>query len=374
MNILLIYNVEILNRDFEFVRGSLEIDEEGYISGITDSRRGDLNGKGSLLIPSFTNAHVHLGDTITRDIWIGRSIRELFRPPNGLKHRILKEKSDEEKILAIKTALRELMSSGIGAVCDFREEGRNGVLLFRRAISEFPIDSVVLGRPDGDYSFLEVSDGVGISSPMDVGLDEYSRLVKEAKKRGKMAAVHVGEDPFNQLMALSQYGETEVELALKENVDFLVHLNYATEGDIDLILRRRVPVVFCPRANLSMGLPPPPIDELIDRNLIAIGTDNSMVTSLNIFREMDFIMRHYRLEPKAVLKMVYSGRELLGLEPNYIEEGNRASLLLMRIGENLRYCEDKFSALVGRAGVENVSHLIVGTRVLSLGGDLNKSR
>src|SRR5665648_1184751 len=50
-----------------------------------------IDAKGCIVTPTFINSHVHIGDSIAKDVGDGKSIDKIVKPPNGLKHRILNE-------------------------------------------------------------------------------------------------------------------------------------------------------------------------------------------------------------------------------------------------------------------------------------------
>ena len=60
-----------------------------------------------LIVPTFVNAHTHIGDSFIREknIDLPKNVEELVAPPNGLKHRLLKEASDEEIIDGMEKSL-----------------------------------------------------------------------------------------------------------------------------------------------------------------------------------------------------------------------------------------------------------------------------
>ncbi|MEW6069409.1 MAG: nucleoside deaminase, partial [Candidatus Thermoplasmatota archaeon] len=69
---MIIYKARILyGENFELIEGSIEI-KNGKINRIKEGRaKGDLNAKGSIIMPSFVNAHTHLLDAIGKELWYG---------------------------------------------------------------------------------------------------------------------------------------------------------------------------------------------------------------------------------------------------------------------------------------------------------------
>ncbi len=53
-----------------------------------------------------------------------------------------------------------------------------------------------------------------------------------------------------------------------------------------------IPVVSCPRSNGSLGVGIPPIMDMIDRGInVCLGTDNVMLNSPNMFKEMEYALK-----------------------------------------------------------------------------------
>ena len=84
------------------------------------NKKGKIQYPDSLLIPGFINAHVHIGDSFAKDRGLNCSIQELVEPPDGLKHQLLNEVSDEVIKLGINYAIQEMIASGTTTFVDFR--------------------------------------------------------------------------------------------------------------------------------------------------------------------------------------------------------------------------------------------------------------
>lgn len=69
--------------------------KNGIITEIGEERTNSKN----IIAPCFVNAHTHLGDSVCKDPVLGktsgfrvqRDLDSLVKPPDGLKHRILRE-------------------------------------------------------------------------------------------------------------------------------------------------------------------------------------------------------------------------------------------------------------------------------------------
>ncbi|MUW15816.1 amidohydrolase family protein, partial [Halorubrum sp. CBA1125] len=112
----------LVGPDFEPVEGRVVV-ADGEIVRIEER---EVDGDG-VILPAFVNAHTHIGDSIAKEAGEGLSLDALVAPPDGLKHRLLRAASHEEKVAAMARTLRYMESVGTGTFLEFREGGRDGV-------------------------------------------------------------------------------------------------------------------------------------------------------------------------------------------------------------------------------------------------------
>ena len=86
-------------------------------------------------------------------------------------------------------------------------------------------------------------------------------------------------------------------------------MTYASKNDLRLAAKNTNGIVVCPRANASLAEGIPDIEEMMKMKCnLAIGTDNVMINSPDLFREMDFLWKvtmgihKKRIDPKQILK------------------------------------------------------------------------
>jgi cytosine/adenosine deaminase-related metal-dependent hydrolase len=199
-----------------------------------------------------------------------------------------------------------------------------------------------------------------------------------AKGKGKLLGVHASESAKSRKFSLESFARTEVERALDHlTPDFLVHLTNSTLEERLEVSKKHIPVVCCPRANSILGLGFPPILELIEAGVIvALGTDNVMLNSPDMFREMDYtskIIRANRLDAGAVssreiLKMAtVNGANALGLSSQLgcIEEGKRADIVFLNLNSNnLCFSKDLITSVVHRARPDDVKAVLVDGEIV----------
>jgi cytosine/adenosine deaminase-related metal-dependent hydrolase len=329
----------LVGRDFDPVEGRVVV-EDGRIEAI---ERVDTDAD-DIVCPAFVNAHTHLGDSIAKEAGAGLSLDELVAPPDGLKHRLLRAASSAETAAAMRRSLRLMEATGTAACVEFREGGVAGVETFERAQAGLDIDAVVLGRETA--AAMEASDGFGASGARDA---EFGDLREATRTRGKTFGIHAGERDSD-----------DVDAALDLDPDFLVHMVHATDDHLDRVERAGVPVVVCPRSNLVTNVGVPPIRTLVERTTVALGTDNVMLNSPSMFREMEFAAKLADVPADDVLRMAtVNGAELAGVDYGVVAEGKEAKLLVLDgDSDNLAGARDPVRAVVRRAGQADVKRVV----------------
>ncbi len=333
-----------------FVYGDSFEDRTGYIVIESDrikeigSDRAVDSAIEGFIIPSFVNAHTHIGDSIAKE--------PIFMPlerlvgPGGLKERILAQTPHEVQIEAMKETIIDMAGCGIQLFCDFREGGLAGVNMLNTALNDARVRAKVLGRPADDDAgiedLLESADGLGISSTADCNCDELAEMVAKARSMGKMFAIHAGERNTG-----------DIESAIELEPDFMVHLTKASRRHFRQMYDRGINAVICLRSNLVTGMGMPPVQQMLEAGLtVGSGTDNVMLNSPDMFREMEFISKLLRIGEHEVLKMcTWNSAKVLGEEDTgVIEEGKKANLLVIRADTpNMRHITNWVKGTVRRA-------------------------
>jgi len=275
-----------------FERGRVvEVGQRG-----TDSTRGRQRRIRGIVVPSPINSHTHLGDSVSAVEPPRAPVARLVRAPHGYKFRLLARSSAAEKEAAIRSALRRMERGGVAAVIDFREEGRAGVELLRRASRGTGVRPVILGRPLARPvvpaeldALLAIADGIGLSSARDETEATRRTIARSCRARGKRLAWHASE-------AVREPPETYLD----PKPDLLVHLARATADDLRTVRDERVAVAVCPRSNALFGRQP---DLAAMERLgipVLLGTDNAMFQAPSIWRELEFAYVATRLRRRPV--------------------------------------------------------------------------
>ncbi|MFC7059709.1 amidohydrolase family protein [Halovenus salina] len=337
----MLFEGTILRGDhFEPVEGQVVV-EDGTITGIeeTTARSSDI------ILPAFVNAHTHIGDSIAKGAGEGLSLEELVAPPDGLKHRLLRQATAEEKQTAMADTLEYMQQAGTAAFIEFREGGVDGVELLADLLVKRDLTGVVLGR--GSTAAMEGSDGFGASG---AGDGEFSRERNATREAEKLFGIHAGE-----------VDSSDINPALDLSPDFLVHMVHAEDLHLERIEDSDTPVVVCPRSNATTGVGLPPVRDLLDRTTVALGTDNVFLNSPSMFREMAFVEKTADVSSQEVLSMATRhGAEIAGLDCGCIETGRPAALLVLDgDSRNLSGAVDPVRTVVRRATVQDVKEVIL---------------
>jgi cytosine/adenosine deaminase-related metal-dependent hydrolase len=361
---------------FDFIRGYLgfengEIFEvvEGNIPAEIDEK--DVMGKG-IIIPTFTNPHTHIGDSIAKGIKFTEpvTIESLLAPPDGMKHRILRESSETDLINAMRVTLDEMIRAGITEFCDFRELGVKGVAQLKSALQGSPIDAKIFGRPMGleydepefDKLISEV-DGIGISSISDYKFEDLVKISNCTKNARKDFALHASERVREDLVKV---------LELKP--DFIVHMTKGIPEDFQTLAELDIPVITCPRSNLFFQNTPNIAGMLNYKLTIALGTDNVMLNQPDIFNEMraaySILNNQWDKKPintaREILKMgVLNPRKVLNhkypIPHPLIQVGAEAKFILIEIP----YKEiEPEQLIVNEAEISDISVISIGQKLL----------
>ena len=120
-----IKNARVLYGENMEVRRTNIIIEDQEILELSDRvERGKIvDGNGCVAAPSLINSHVHIGDSVAKDLGDGEPIDKIVKPPNGIKHQILSETSPPDMIRAIRSSMEYMLQTGTTTFVDFREGG-----------------------------------------------------------------------------------------------------------------------------------------------------------------------------------------------------------------------------------------------------------
>ena len=358
-------------------------------SKIKPAKNKVVNCDGLLLIPGLINSHTHIGDSIAKDIALDKDPDSKINPIFGIKQKILRETEPKKLAYFMRKTVKSMLKKGTTTFVDFREGGLDGVLLIQKVLSNIPIRAIILGRLEfyqsknqikknssipKSYlnqleSLLTNCDGIGIS-----GSNENSdSALKQLSKTKKIRAIHCAETMQSYLKSKQTTRKTEPQRCLLLKPDFLVHMTYASKSDLKLVSKKIRGIVVCPRANASLAEGIPDIEQMMKMNCnVAIGTDNLMINSPDLFREMDFLWKvtmgihKKRVEPKKILKMVtVNAGKLLDKKIGCIKEGYLADAVFIKKNSlDLDPLQNPHASIVHRANENSIKAVMIGGKIV----------
>jgi cytosine/adenosine deaminase-related metal-dependent hydrolase len=392
---MLIKNASILfGKELDFIANTdIKIQDDKFQqikSNIRPSRNEDtIDCEGLLIIPGFVNCHTHIGDSIAKDITLNRSVDQKIHPVSGAKAVILKNTDKKYLATFMKNSCYSMLNKGITTFVDFREGGIEGVSLLQQVVSELPLRSIILGRLEFYQNSTEIKknislpsdkineltqllmkcDGIGIS-----GANENSSSVLNYYSQiSKIRAIHSSETTQSIAVSKKNTGISETQRALILKPDFLVHMTHATPNDIHAATKITRGIVICPRANAALAEGIPDI-ELMQKTgcIIGIGTDNVMINSPDMFREMDYLWKvtmgihKKRIDPREILKMAtVNGGKILKKDIGVIENGKLADCIFIdKHALDLEPMHNPYASIVHRASESTIRAVMIGGKIV----------
>ena len=391
---MILKNISILyGNDLKFIeKTSVRINGNTFqkiASKIKPAKNKVVNCDDLLLIPGLINSHTHIGDSIAKDIALNKDTDSKIHPVFGIKQKILRETEPKKLAYFMRKTVKSMLKKGTTTFVDFREGGLDGVLLIQKVLSNIPIRAIILGRLEfyqsknqikkntpipQSYqnkieSLLTNCDGIGIS-----GSNENSdSALKQLSKTKKIRAIHCAETKQSYLKSKQTTRKTEPQRCLLLKPNFLVHMTYASKSDLRLVSKKISGIVVCPRANASLAEGIPDIEQMMKMNCnVAIGTDNLMINSPDLFREMDFLWKvtmgiyKKRVEPKKILKMVtINAGKLLGKKIGCIKEGYLADAVFIKKNSlDLDPLQNPHASIVHRANENSIKAVMIGGKIV----------
>ena len=339
-----------------------------------------------ILMPGLVNGHCHLEYThlagrVSPDGGFTAWLRNIIRAKGW---------ADQLAPASIwQSGLEQAVASGTTTLCDIVS---NAAILPNvrtddrvRLIGFLEMTGVISGRPDFEILENALEKIAGLGDPtVGRGLSPHALYSTSAGLRRKVAVdgrsaplpktIHLAEsrdewemfverrgpmhewlEPLRDLSECS--GRTPVETLdatgpLGPGCS-VAHANYVSESDVELLARRNVSVVHCPKSHAFFGHDPFPHQRLKEAGVnVCLGTDSLASTrlddgqlpTLNMFHEMaSFADAHPDVSPSEVLAMSTSNGSLLpGVDRNVgkIAPGASADLIAIPYTGSIADCEE----------------------------------
>jgi len=399
---LIIRNISLFfGENLDYIDKGYIIINRGIIKGVGS---GDYEGgydddpiyegEGILACPGFINAHTHIGDSFGKDIGIDSSLETRIHPIHGIKNKILQKSERKHLINFMRSSAISMMRNGVVVFADFREGALQGIDQIKEATSGLSIKSIVLGRPEYYYdisrdfyknrkfspdvinlicNILNLADGLGISGAnenTDNSLNQYREIIqKKSLKKKYLIGIHASESLETEKKSITVTGKSEVQRIIGNlSPNFIVHLTNASDMDIQLVAKKKIGIVVCPRANGTLGVGIPKIARMLSYGCcIGIGTDNIMINSPDMFRELDYIWKLTRtledkpVPPREILKMAtVNGAKILGINSGAIVTGRSADMIFIDKNDlDISPMHDPHTSIVHRANANSILNVMI---------------
>lgn len=345
--------------------------------------------EGLLMIPGLVNCHTHIGDSIGKDVTMNSSVDDRIHPVMGAKSKILSRTKTSHLVSFMKNSCQSMLQKGITTFVDFRENGADGATMLKDAVSSVPIRCIILGRT-GIYhnagqiransqfpsekkqelkALLKECDGLGLS-----GANENSdAILAHYSKTGQIRAIHAAETVQSTRTSQRIMKKSEVMRALALRPHFLVHMTHATPNELRAAAKKTRGIVLCPRANASLAEGVPDLDLMLKSGCtMALGTDNIMINSPDMFREMDYIwkasmgIKKQRVDPKTILQMAtVNAAKLLRKNIGVIGKGRLADAVFLNKHDiDLEPMHDPLASVVHRASETSIQAVMIGGKIV----------
>lgn len=337
------------------------------------------------ILPGLVNAHTHLELSYLRDeIPPASSFTHWIRQVVG-RRREYRDAHDPRILSSIHSAIAEMLSCGTALVGDISNtlvtagplsHSALGGVIFHELIRFSGADAELLvEQACRDLDALPTSGilhaGLAAHAPYSVAPEVFRAIRERLERRPFLpCSVHLAESveevefildgsgPWRQL--LEELGAWDAswrapgtspvryleELGFLQRRLLVVHGVQMSADDLDIIARRGVTLVTCPRSNGHTGAGAPPISEFYASGVrVAIGTDSLASTpDLNVFAELATLRALAPCVPAAALleSGTLQGARALGFEADFgsIEPGKRARLLAVDVPPDVSDVEE----------------------------------
>jgi cytosine/adenosine deaminase-related metal-dependent hydrolase len=327
---------------------------------------------GCAIFPSFVNAHTH----------VCLSFLEGKAPYDGdfaaWLQRVLQaylEWTEEDHANSLSSGLRQSIEAGTGAVGDivndwsartaYRGAAIGGTLFlqvtgFNPVVADVWLHNLhqVFDAPGARDELGNVRLGISPHAPYTTNAELYRACFELAEKHDLLVMTHLAETLEEEQFLRTGTGiyrrmlrergtwvakwkppnATPVEYMEQEGLlsdrGLYAHVNYPHDGDLDLLARRGVTVVYCPKSHAFFRHKPHRMDEMIERGIrVALGTDGlSSNDSLAMLDEVKLVRQRFpHLSAETIFDAgTVRGAEALRATEDYgaLQPGRKASFII----------------------------------------------
>jgi len=375
--------------------------ENGVISAVDEQplplSAGDtvVDGQGRFALPGMVNAHTHLpmslfrslADDVSLDTWLHKHIWPAE-----------KRLTPDDVYWGSLLSLAEMIKGGTTQVADMYFHTDS----IARAVSEVHMRAtlsygIVAGKLDEHgkdelgkaraaierwhgASGGRIRTAVSPHAIYTCGMDVWTAAVDLAQRKHVPLHIHLSETRAEVAWAKEKWGDTPVAALDKLGVfsvpTIAAHCVHVTAQEMEILARRAVTVVHCPKSNAKLGNGHAPVVSLLNAGVnVALGTDgaasNNSQDMIEEMRMASLLQKEHLEDPtvlpaqEAAIMATRNGAEALGMGARRIAVGEDADIVLVDLsGVDTIPAYDPFSALVYAGHGSDVTDVIVAGEYL----------
>ncbi len=329
-----------------------------------------------VLMPGLINCHTHLEEGVLRS-----KVEECssFTGWYARTAKYLAGSDIAKRINAVRLGCRESLFYGVTTVADTASTGASFLVLREEKIrslvflhfkglipwqaqTEFELVRSRIHLLEGVFPMEQI--GFSPEAPYSASLELYRHAIKESKNCNALFQTHLAESgeefemfsshtgplyEFSQRIHaqdLHDHTRGPLPFLVKNNLapmrSLVLHGNYLTSEDLEILARRRISLVHCAQSHSYFGHRDFPFQSALDSGVnICLGTESlASSATLNLFDDMYMIKRkNPNLEAARILRSAtVNGAKALGLENRIgvLEPGMEADVIGLHLSGVLR--------------------------------------
>ena len=343
------------------------------IKGLADNA-AIIDLKNTALLPGLINVHTHLDLTDSKN---------RIAPTSNFTHWVfqliaLKSRwKADDTIASIKKGIALCIAGGTTTVADIASAEHSFSVLEKSPIRKVVYKEIIglnpayaqkiIAKTSMELAKINATDlyhaGISPHAPYSVSKELYMAASQLAKERNIQICTHIAETEdeieflakgtghlsllLQKLKAMPDGWQPPerrpihylYEAGVLNEKTLLIHCNYLTEEEIQLLHASGASVAFCPKSHHFFGHKNHPLPKLLEKGInVGLGTDSlASNDTLDILEEMKFLYTHYSLSPKALFSIATkNGAKALGMETTIgqLKEGFEADMCGIRLPDN----------------------------------------